>query len=83
MELLTTGVVGLITYGLTALSKNALFTEYSAHRVLLVRLMTAVFAIVLALIAGEAVDATMVETAVSATIAFLSAVGLFHVPKKA
>jgi hypothetical protein len=81
METFIPLITPVATLILTWITKNATLPRYNVNRTLLVRAMAAVWAIIIAVVAGDAVDQSAVEMAVTAVIAFLGSLGLFHATK--
>lgn len=77
MEALILALSPFLVQILTSITKRlpAIGDSYGAARIWGVRLLAAVFAIVLAWLGGEAIDATLIETLALALLNFLGATG--------
>jgi len=88
MQSLTTIIVSVLTWGLTAITKDKVIAKKAADRKLIVRFLAAVFAVGASLGAamlGDGIlDVGLIPIAVDAGIAMFASFGIYQVaPKKA
>lgn len=87
MTTLSALITSVITWALTGLTKNVTVTKYADNRVVIVRVLAAVFAILsavcYALLNHSAVDSGVIATGADALVAWLASMGIYHAPKPA
>lgn len=82
---MTTLITTFVTWALTAFTKNTFVDKFSPNRLLFVRMLAALFALIsavlVALISHSGFDSSLIGIFVDALAGWLGALGVYHFPK--